>query len=248
MSRRAAAGRIVAGASRGARPAAGALPRAHRPLPPRGPDPGAGGPSAGLADRDRPEPPGPRSRPAAARLAPTAGSPCPPRHSRRARRSMAPADAAVSRAWVESTARAAVQIAAGQIDRRERPGGRPTAVADRIEELPDEPFVIAGGVMVMIGVLAAGSISLGWWPRVAVTRAAGSTIARALRPYGGTGGGRSRDRREKAPSIAGRWDQSSTSTAPSAANGRATSSRTMLVPITAGQHQLCRCSPGTRGR
>ena len=48
--------RAGAGAPRGDRPAARALPRPGRPLRPRGPDPRAGGPAPGLADRHGQEP------------------------------------------------------------------------------------------------------------------------------------------------------------------------------------------------
>jgi RNA polymerase sigma factor (sigma-70 family) len=120
--------------------------------------------------------------------------------------SMAPAEAAVSAAWVESTARAAVQIAAG----RSIAGSVPAAVlllwriGSRSSMM--SRLLIACGVMAMIGVLAAGSISLGL----------------AGQDGGDGGAARIDDRRtqdlrkdlwpgedgkgEEAPSIAGRWE------------------------------------------
>jgi RNA polymerase sigma factor (sigma-70 family) len=104
----------------------------------------------------------------------------------------ASARASMTAAWIESTARAAVQIAAGQ----SIAGSVPVAVLllwqSASRSLLMSRLLIAGGVMATVGVLAAASAALGW----------------VAQDPGGIATGRV-DRAQpepaKPPSISGRW-------------------------------------------
>ncbi len=104
----------------------------------------------------------------------------------------ASAEAAVTAAWVESTARAAVQIAAG----RSIAGSVPAAVLllwqSASRSLLMSRLLIAGGIMATVGALAAASAALG-----RVTQDPGDVArGRVDRPQ---------PKPEMPPSIAGHW-------------------------------------------
>ena len=115
------------------------------------------------------------------------------------------ADAAVTAAWVESTARAAVQIAAG----RSIAGSVPAAVLllwqTGLRSLLMNRLLIAGGVAAAIGVIAAGSVAAG---RVGQGRGvAAARTGERPRTQTDRSAARADEVRgaDKAPSIEGRW-------------------------------------------
>jgi RNA polymerase sigma factor (sigma-70 family) len=117
----------------------------------------------------------------------------------------ASARAAVSAAWVESTARAAVRIAAGQ----SIAGSVPAAVLllwhSGSRSLIMSRLLIAGGVVAMVGAVAA-SAALGWAPQDrSDLRAAGERDPLRAPSRGEVRPAGEEDRDDQAPSIAGRW-------------------------------------------
>ena len=115
------------------------------------------------------------------------------------------ADAAVTVAWVESTARAAVQIAAG----RSIAGSVPAAVLllwqTGLRSLLMNRLLIAGGVAAAIGVIAAGSAAVGRVGQgrgVAAARTGEPPRTQTDRSAAPADEVRGAD---KAPSIEGRW-------------------------------------------
>jgi RNA polymerase sigma factor (sigma-70 family) len=111
---------------------------------------------------------------------------------------MSSAEAAVSAAWVESTARAAVQIAAGRSIAGSVSAGVLLLWQTGSRSLLMSRLLFAGGVVMTIGALAAGSAALGRAGQDGGNPGAGKA-GREARPAEGRNG-------EEAPSIAGRWE------------------------------------------
>ena len=137
----------------------------------------------------------------------------------------AAADAAVTATWVETTARAAVQIVAG----RSIAGSVPASVLllwqAGSRSLGMSRLLIAGGVAVAIGTLSAGAGVLGWAAQDGgARRRPGPAIRRARRRTARAGPG-AMSGEENRPPRSRASGKSSTWPGTSAGNARPTSSR-----------------------